>query len=63
MLNAYFPAFKSRSESDAFRSYFGQARMELGFRLLDRCFNKDGSPNKWWLSFSKRKFMGKTMIS
>lgn len=25
--------------------------------MLELCYLEDGSPNKWWLQFSKRKFM------
>jgi hypothetical protein len=46
---------------DAFKAYFKQARDELGNRLLDRLFDVDGSKNKWWQAFSKRKFMGKEL--
>jgi actin related protein 2/3 complex subunit 3 len=43
-----------------------QVRQELASRLLARVF-EDGSggqtdrPSKWWLSFAKRKFMGKSL--
>jgi hypothetical protein len=26
---------------------------------VDRIFNADGSPNKFWMMFSKRKFLNK----
>lgn len=26
-------------------------------RLLDRVYREDGSQNKWWFQFAKRKFM------
>jgi len=37
-------------------------RQELAQRLLARIF-EDGTdkPSKWWLSFNKRKFMGKSL--
>jgi actin related protein 2/3 complex subunit 3 len=39
-----------------------QVRQELAQRLLSRIY-ADGSdsPSKWWLSFGKRKFMGKSL--
>lgn len=58
-LGTLFPAPENRTETDLFKAYFKQARDELGNRLLDRLFDADGSKNKWWQSFSKRKFMGK----
>ena len=30
----------------------------LGERLLERLYLPDGSKNKWWAMFSRRKFMG-----
>ena len=27
-------------------------------RILQCLFNDDGSPNKWWMCFSKKKFLG-----
>ncbi len=59
-LGGLFPS-GSKSEGDAFRAYFKQAREELGLRLAERLFDADGTKNKWWQSFSKRKFMGKEL--
>lgn len=42
---------------DLFTNYFRQIREETATRLLEVAFNADDSPNKWWLSFSKKKFM------
>jgi actin related protein 2/3 complex subunit 3 len=39
-----------------------QLREEVTLRMLDRLYNDDGSPNKWWMAFAKRKFMKITMI-
>ena len=27
-------------------------------RVLQCLFNDDGSPNKWWMCFAKKKFLG-----
>lgn len=48
-------------EAEMFRSYLRHAREQLGMRLLRKCFHSDGSPNKFWLAFHHRKFMGKDM--
>ena len=44
-----------------FRKYVTQLRQEIGNRLVDRVFDpnltSDGKPSKWWICFSKRKFM------
>ena len=60
-LGTLFPVPANKSESDLFRAYFKQAREELVIRLCDQLFNVDGSKNKWWQAFSKRKFMGKEL--
>eukprot|EP00127_Corallochytrium_limacisporum_P000655 Clim_evm54s22 gene=Clim_evmTU54s22 len=43
-----------------FYDYLTQVKHVLSDRLLDRCF-PDDKPNKWWLSFSRRKFMNKSL--
>jgi actin related protein 2/3 complex, subunit 3 len=60
-LGGLFPAPKNKAEGDQFRAYFKQARDELGLRLMDKLFNPDGTKNKWWQAFSKRRFMGKEL--
>jgi actin related protein 2/3 complex subunit 3 len=56
-LAGFFSTPASRGESDLARSYFYQIRQELGSRLVDVIYNADGSMNKWWFMFQKRKFM------
>eukprot|EP01032_Pedospumella_encystans_P021442 gene21442-24322_t len=60
-LGGLFPAPANKTESDLFRTYFKQAREELAVRLCERVFDADGSKNKWWQAFSKKKFMGKEL--
>lgn len=60
-LGTLFPVAKDKAEGDTFKTYFKQAREELSIRICDLLFNADGSKNKWWQSFSKRKFMGKEL--
>ncbi|GAQ82238.1 Actin-related protein Arp2/3 complex subunit ARPC3 [Klebsormidium nitens] len=62
-LNALFSPARTKDEADLFRSYLKQAREETSSRLLEKCFSPDGSPNKWWLAFSKRKFMNLALTS
>jgi len=56
-----FPGFfkepASRSESESFRNYYRQLREELVNRLVDLAYLDNGEQNKWWMQFSKRKFM------
>jgi actin related protein 2/3 complex subunit 3 len=49
-----------RQEAEILRQYMSQVRQELATRLLARVYDEgDDKPSKWWLSFTKRKFMGK----
>ncbi|SHO75684.1 Similar to S.cerevisiae protein ARC18 (Subunit of the ARP2/3 complex) [Malassezia sympodialis ATCC 42132] len=50
----------SRAESDTLRQYLVQARQETVVRLLDKIY-VDNVPSRWWLAFTKRKFMGKSL--
>jgi len=50
----------SRADADYLRVYLTQARQELGIRLVNQVLYKSGStqqPSKWWMQFSKLKFM------
>lgn len=60
VLGGMLPPPKDTAEKDLFRQYISQLRTELAERLVAKCF-PDGAPNKWWLSFSKRKFLNMTM--
>jgi actin related protein 2/3 complex subunit 3 len=61
-LNQAFEAPSDRNGAEVLRQYIMQMRQELANRLLGRVYG-DGSntPSKWWLSFTKRKFMGKAL--
>ena len=50
----------NRADADLLRQYISQLRQELGIRLCDKVY-VDGPPSKWWLCFSKRKFMNKSL--
>lgn len=56
-LGGHFPTPKARQEADQVRNYLKHVREELGTRLLDHVYNADGTPNKFWMAFSKKKFM------
>ncbi|CAI5955749.1 unnamed protein product [Closterium sp. NIES-64] len=47
--------------AETLRTYLQSVREETSNRLLQLVYLPDGSPNKWWLSFSKRKFMNVAM--
>lgn len=62
-LGSLLPAPKTAVEADAVRAYFRQLRETLVPRLLARLYSPDAAPsempNKHWMQFSKRKFMGR----
>ena len=61
-LNQAFEAPRDRQEGEQLRGYLGQVRQELAVRLHQRLYERgSGGPSKWWLSFTKRKFMGKSL--
>lgn len=62
-LSAMFTRAENIEESDLFRNYYRQLREEVNKRILGRLYHEDGSKNKWWQSFSKRKFMGKEITA
>ncbi|KAL2041798.1 hypothetical protein N7G274_005582 [Stereocaulon virgatum] len=60
-LNQAFEAPNDRQDAETMRQYLSQVRQELAMRLLARVYADGNTPSKWWLSFSKRKFMGKSL--
>ncbi|KAI5956704.1 ARC18 [Candida jiufengensis] len=61
-LNSLYLPPKTRSDADLLRSYLTQFRQELAERLLNRIYKDDSNiPSKYWLSFTKRKFMNKSL--
>ncbi|KAK0712441.1 actin-related protein 2/3 complex subunit 3 [Lasiosphaeria miniovina] len=60
-LNQMYEPPRDRQDAEILRQYMSQVRQELATRLLARVYEEDGDgkPSKWWLSFTKRKFMGK----
>lgn len=52
---------RDRQDAEILRQYMSQVRQELAQRLLARVYDDEteDKPSKWWLSFTKRKFMGK----
>ncbi|KAJ3504811.1 hypothetical protein NM208_g16282 [Fusarium decemcellulare] len=61
-LNQMYEPPRDRQEAEQLKQYLSQVRQELAVRLLARVYDEDESkPSKWWLSFTKRKFMGKSL--
>ncbi|GAM22120.1 hypothetical protein SAMD00019534_052950 [Acytostelium subglobosum LB1] len=51
----------TRDAADTMRQALTQLRLECGVRLVQRCYTEPARPNKWWICFSKRKFLGKAL--
>jgi len=52
---------KDRAETDLLRQYFLQLRQEIGLRLVGVVYTEPSKPSKWWMCFSKRKFLNKAV--
>ena len=64
---------EDRQQVDLLKSYLSQFRQELAMRLIERVYTDPtlgidvaqdktkNSPSKYWLSFTKRKFMNKSL--
>lgn len=61
-LNNIYAAPGSRADGDLMRQYLTQFRQELAQRVVARVYaSDDNRADKFWLAFTKRKFMGKTL--
>ncbi|EMG45739.1 ARC18 Actin-related protein 2/3 complex subunit 3 [Candida maltosa Xu316] len=61
-LNSVYLPPRDKSEADLLRSYLQQFRQELSDRLIKRIYSDDDSqPSKYWLAFTKRRFMNKSL--
>lgn len=50
------------SLADYLRQYLIQTRQELAARLVEKLYaDGTGKPNKWWMSFQKRRFMNRSL--
>lgn len=62
-LNAFIKSPKSAAEKEELKKYMTLLRQEIGSRLVERVFDpaaNDGEvdkPSKWWICFSRRKFL------
>ncbi|BFZ54292.1 subunit of the Arp2/3 complex [Savitreella phatthalungensis] len=59
--NIYAPP-KDRNDGELIRAYLQQFRQELASRVVAKVYARDETkPDKFWMSFTKRKFMNKTL--
>lgn len=50
----------SGSLTDFLRNYLVQVRQEIAARLIERLYaDGTGKPSKWWMCFTKRRFMNR----
>merc|ERR1712227_754256 len=60
-LNNYLHKPKNPQESTQMREYIKvhkQIRLETSRRILDHALTPEGTPDKWWMCFTKKKFIG-----
>ncbi|XP_063878462.1 actin-related protein 2/3 complex subunit 3-like [Scylla paramamosain] len=63
-LNAVYGKPKNDADLELMQQYLQQLRQETGLRVCERVFNTpDGKPSKWWLCFTKKKFMDKSLLA
>lgn len=61
-LNSLYLPPRDRLESDTLKGYLTQFRQELALRLIARIYpNGETVPNKYWLAFTRRRFMNKSL--
>ncbi|KAG7665667.1 ARC18 [[Candida] subhashii] len=61
-LNTIYTGPSNKNESDLLRSYLQQFRQELADRLIKRIYENDiDGPSKYWLAFTKRRFMNTSL--
>lgn len=60
-LNAMYAKPQSRQEADQMKAYMQQIRHEAGERLVEKVYGNDNKLNKWWICYSKRRFMEKSL--
>lgn len=61
-LNALYQAPATRNDAELLRGYLQQFRQELADRLLKRIYADDETvPSKYWLAFTRRRFMNKSL--
>lgn len=61
-LNSLYYAPSNKNDADLLRAYLLQFRQELADRLIRRIYEGDTTaPNKFWLAFTRRRFMNRSL--
>lgn len=56
-LGGFFSAPANKQDSVNIKDWLNQVRQEMCARIIDILYLPDGSPNKWWFQFQKKKFL------
>lgn len=63
-LNAMYQKPANKQEDDTMKAYLLQLRQEVGVRICDKVYEAGSDePSKWWMCFTKRRFMDKALSS
>ncbi|KAG7865588.1 hypothetical protein KL918_004469 [Ogataea parapolymorpha] len=60
-LNSLYQPPRDKNEALFLRQYLAQFRQELANRLIARIYQDSNLPSKYWLAFTRRKFMNKSL--
>jgi len=61
-LNAHYARPATRADADYLRQYLVQVRQETAARLVEKLYaDGTGKPSKWWMCFTKRRFMNRSL--
>jgi actin related protein 2/3 complex subunit 3 len=61
-LNNMYGKPADRNEEDQTKGFMSQIRHEVGARIVERIWDANtDKPSKWWMCFTKRRFMEKSL--
>ncbi|KAK9464968.1 actin-related protein 2/3 complex subunit 3 [Lipomyces arxii] len=60
-LNSLYAPPNDRQEVELLRAYLTQFRQELAVRLIARVYAEGNKASKYWLAFTRRRFMNKSL--
>ena len=63
IIESYVTAPNGEAEKRELRDYFKKLRVEMGNRMIQKCFGNEKVADKWWVCFSQRKFLDKVMAN
>lgn len=61
-LNGLIKAPTTSKDKADLQKYLTQFRQEIGNRIIEKAFNAEGKPCKWWMMFNKIRFVNKTLV-